>query len=204
MARLRFAFAIAAAFAAAPALHARELYYGIGLSYGDATSDNVTGGSGESELRAGMLSLAVGQRFAAGSGFVAWEANADLSFGAETENTITGDTCSPVASGSYLCSHDATIRLVGVMGTSVGPSTEIFGTLGIGVVRGDFATGSTTQGSGTVTGATAGLGAQHMLSNGSSIRGEVIFDRFRNADQSAGFESDYDATTLRLSLVRKF
>lgn len=204
MTHRRFACAIAAAVFAAPALHAQDLYYGIGLAYGNATSGNVTGGSGESELRAGMLSLAVGQRFAAGNGFLGWEANADLSFGAEAENTVTGAPCPTTASGSYLCSHDATIRLVGVMGTSVGPATEIFGSLGIGVVRGDFATNTFTQGSGTVSGATAGLGVQHMLSNGSAIRGEVIFDRFGNADQSAGYESDYDATTLRLSLVRKF
>jgi hypothetical protein len=72
----------------APAV-AQDFYWGGGLADASGTSDNVAGGSGESDLAAGMLSLSLGQRFDRGSGFLGWEANADLGFGADTEGATT-------------------------------------------------------------------------------------------------------------------
>jgi opacity protein-like surface antigen len=195
------ALAIAAT-TAAPAV-AQEFYFGGGLAYSSGTSDNVTGGGGESDLSAGMLTLLVGQRFAAGSGFWGWETSADLSFGAETENTDNGFPCSDGAEGSYLCSQDATLRLVGIYGMPVGQGTELFGSLGVGMMTGDFADSSSSVESASTYGLTVGAGVNVAVGNELTARGEVIYDSFTNTTQDE-YSSDYKGTTFRLVLVRKF
>lgn len=185
-----------------PAL-AQDVYLGGGLAFASGTSDQVTGGAGESDLSAGMVSLILGQRFERGSTFFGWETSADFSFGAETESPFTGTACSVSATGSYLCSQDVTLRFVGIYGASVGQGTEVFGSLGIGVMKGDFATSFLTVESAAVHGLTAGVGINQAFGNGLIGRGEVIYDKFTNSSQEA-FSSEYTGTTVRLSVLRKF
>jgi len=182
---------------------AQDFYYGGGLAYSSGTSDNVSGGSGESDLSAGMVTLILGQRFAAAKGFWGWETSADLSFGAETENSASGVPCSASASGSYLCTQDATLRLVGIYGTSVGQGTEIFGSLGIGMFFGDYANNSTSVESAATYGLTVGVGLNREFGNGLVVRGEVIYDDFTRDTQDT-FSSEYSGTTVRVALLRKF
>lgn len=195
------ALALAAA-TAAPAL-AQEFYYGGGLAYASGTSDNVTGGGGESDLSAGMLTLLVGQRFAAGTGFWGWETSADLSFGAETENADNGFPCSDGAEGSYLCSQDATLRLVGIYGMPVAEGTEVFGSLGVGMLTGDYANSSSSVESASTYGLTVGAGMNVDVGNGLAARGELIYDSFTNTTQDE-YSTDYKGTTFRIVLVRSF
>jgi hypothetical protein len=185
-----------------PAL-AQNVYWGGGLAFGSGTSDQVTGGVGSSDLSAAMVTLILGQRFDRGSMFYGWEASADLSFGADTENSVTGVPCATVASGSYLCSHDMTLRIVGVLGTSVGQGTDVFGSLGVGILKGDFADNSFSVESASVQGVTAGVGVNHAFGNGLIGRGEVIYDKFNHSSQ-AFYSSEYTGTTVRLSVLRKF
>ncbi|MBL9047276.1 MAG: outer membrane beta-barrel protein [Tabrizicola sp.] len=203
---LPLALAIAAALPASAM--AQEMYYGGGLAYSSMTSDRVLGGSGTSELKTGMVSMIVGQRFAAGdSAFWAWEANADLSFGAKAENPDTGLECALGASGSYLCGHDATLRLVGIYGAPVGQGTEIFGSFGLAVLVGETAVDTDEVDSGMHSGMTVGLGLSHALANGMTLRGEVIYDHFTKDNYDvpvSGNISEVDATTFRLSLLRRF
>jgi opacity protein-like surface antigen len=182
---------------------AQDFYFGGGLAYSSGTSDGVIGGSGESDLSAGMVTLILGQRYAAGNGFWGWETSADLSFGSETENSISGLPCSSAASGSYLCSHDATIRIVGMYGAPVGQGTEIYGSLGLGMMTGDYATDSFTVESASTFGVTVGVGLNREFANGLIGRGEVIYDDFGNDTQEI-FDSSYSGATVRLALLRRF
>jgi hypothetical protein len=184
-----------------PAL-AGDLYWGGGIAYTSGTSDNVTGGDGSSDLSAGMLTVILGQRFASGTGFFGWEASADPSLGAGAESTANGTTCAP-ATGSYLCTHDATVRVVGQYGMAVGEGTEVFGSLGVGVLKGDFATSPATSTSAQVSGLTLGLGLNRDYGNGLTFRGEVIHDNFTNFSESVN-ASEYSGTSVRLALLRKF
>lgn len=187
---------------------AQEMYYGGGLAYSSMTSDKVRGGSGTSELSTGMVSLIVGQRFAAGdAAFWAWEANADLSFGAKAKNPDTGYECAQGSSGSYLCGHDATLRLVGIYGAEVAQGTEIFGSFGLAVLAGENSVNTNAVDSGMHSGMTVGLGLNQTLANGMTLRGEVIYDHFTKDNYDipvSGNISEVDATTFRLSLLRRF
>lgn len=196
------------ALAAAGQGQAQELYVGGGLAYSHGTSDAVSAGSGGSILSAPEVSLVFGQRFtpsANSSLFFGWEANADFSFGTGTAGTQTDAGCSSGATGSYLCAQDSTLRLVGVLGTTLPDSgIGLFGTLGIGTLRGDFSSSPFSVGSGSVSGWTAGIGVKHSMFNNMEMRGELIYDKFDNADQPSDFESQYTGTTIRVTVVRKF
>ena len=182
----------------------QDLYFGGGLAYTDGTSDTVSAGSGSSSLSAPLLSAVIGQRFTAANVFFGWEANADFSFGAGTTGSVTDAGCSDGATGSYLCAHDATVRLVGVVGTTINNGISLFGTAGLGGLKGDFSTSPSAVESGSVYGWTAGVGISHGLFNGAEMRGELIYDKFSNPDQPNAFQSQYDATTVRITVVRKF
>lgn len=194
---------VASAISLATPVLSQDVYWGAGLASGSGTSDQVTGGAGSSELSAGMVSFILGQRIDRGSMFYGWETSADLSFGADTENSVSGSSCTTFASGSYLCSHDMTLRLVGVLGASVGQGTDVFGSLGVGILKGDFADSSLTTESASVKGLTAGLGLGHAFGNGLIGRGEVIYDKFNSSSQEA-FSSEYSGTTVRFSVLRRF
>ena len=182
---------------------AQDFYVGGGLAYSSGTSDHVTGGSGSSELSAGMVTLILGQRFAAGSGFWGWETSADLSFGHETENPATGAGCAVAATGSYLCKQDATLRLVGIYGMPVGQGTEIYGSLGLGMLMGDYADNTLSVESASTYGVTVGVGLNRDFGNGLTGRGEVIYDNFNN-DTQEQWDSVYKGATVRLALLHKF
>lgn len=195
---------VVAAFAASAgsAASAQEFYFGGGLGYTSGTSDSEFGNS--SDLDAGMLTLLFGQRFAAGSGFWGWETSADLSFGSETEESEIGAVCSvDGAAGPYLCEHTATVRLVGLYGMPIADGTEVFGSLGVGMLLGDYADSSSTVESAYTYGATVGLGVNRDFGGGLVARGEVIYDSF-NRDTQEFYESDYSGTSLRVALIRKF
>jgi hypothetical protein len=185
---------------ASPAL-AEGFYFGGGLSYSNGTSESEFIGT-NSDLKAGMATLILGQRFEAGTGFFGWETSADLSFGADTD--YFGGTCAEEgADGPYLCTHDATVRVVGIYGTSIGSGTEVFGSLGVGTMLGDYATSPSTVESARTYGVTFGLGVNHDLANGLTLRGEVIRDRFTR-DTQEDYDSTYSGTTVRVALLRKF
>ncbi|WP_431298403.1 hypothetical protein [Tabrizicola sp. BL-A-41-H6] len=195
---------LVAAFAASAgsAASAQEFYFGGGLAYTSGTSESEFGNS--SDLDAGMLTLILGQRFAAGSGFWGWETSADLSFGSETEESSFGAVCSvDGANGPYLCEHTATVRLVGIYGVPVGADTEVFGSLGVGMMLGDYADNPFSVESARTYGGTIGLGLNRDFGGGLVARGEVIYDSF-NRDTQEFYESDYSGTSLRVALIRKF
>ncbi len=202
MARLLSIVVAAFAATAGSVASAQEFYFGGGLAYTSGTSQSEFGNS--SDLDAGMLSLIIGQRFAAGTGFWGWETNADLSFGSETKESTFGAVCSTDgANGPYLCEHKATVRLVGVYGVPVGAGTEVFGSLGVGVMLGDYADSPTSVESARTYGATAGLGLSRDFGGGLTARGEVIYDSFDRNSQEF-YDSSYYGTSLRMALIRKF
>lgn len=151
-----------------------------------------------------MLSLIFGQRIAAGNGFLGWESSADLSFGAETKHSVLGSVCSvDGAAGPYLCEHQATVRIVGTYARSVGAGTEVFGSLGVGVLRGDYADSPGSVISSKTYGATLGLGFNRDFGRGLTARGEVIYDRFDSNTQEL-YDPTYSGATIRFALVRRF
>jgi hypothetical protein len=183
---------------------AQEFYFGGGLAYGSGTSTPGQVTDTEADLDAGMLTLILGQRFAAGQGFWGWETSADLSFGAETESSPGGAQCATDgATGPYLCKHDVTIRIVGQYGMPVAEGTEIFGSLGVGLLSGDYANNSFSVESAYTYGATAGVGVTHAFGNGLTMRGEVIYDSFTNDTQDR-YSSEYKGTSLRVAFLRQF
>lgn len=185
-----------------PSVSAQEFYLGGGLAYSSGESKAEFGDP--ADLQAGMVTLILGQRFAAGNGFWGWETSADLSFGAETEESSAGTTCATAgADGPYLCKHDATLRLVGIYGVPVGQGTEIYGSLGLGMLLGDYADGPNTVASDATYGLTVGVGLNREFGNGLIGRGEIIYDNF-SSDTQESYNSDYTGTTVRLALLRKF
>jgi hypothetical protein len=197
-------FIAAALVALAPTVSsAQDFYFGGGLAYSSGTSESSFSGT-DSDLQAGMVTLILGQRFAAGSGFWGWETSADLSFGAETENSISGLTCAAGgAAGPYLCEHKATLRLVGIYGTPIGQGTEIYGSLGLGMLMGDYADNSFTTESASTYGLTIGVGLNREFASGLIGRGEIIYDNF-NRDTQDFYSSNYQGATVRFGLIRKF
>ncbi len=186
---------------AAASAQAQQFYVGGGLAYVSGESD--WGSPTEtSELSTGAASIIVGQRYDLANSFWAIEANADLTFGAAAD-PIGPEECGVSASGPYLCEHKATVRIVGIYGLTTASGLDIFGSLGYGVVYGDFADDTASVGSGHVGGVTAGLGLARDIGAG-AVRGELIYDNFTSANQSGGFESDYTATTARVSYIMKF
>jgi hypothetical protein len=182
---------------------AQDFYFGGGLAYSTGESDAAPGFFG-SELDAGMVTLIVGQRFAAGNGFWGWETSADLSFGAETEQVGTGGTCAvDGADGPYLCEHDATLRLVGIYGAPIGQGTEIYGSLGLGMMMGDYADNTNSVESAMTYGLTVGVGLNREFGNGLIGRGEIIYDHF-NRDTQEFYNSNYSGATVRFGLLHRF
>jgi Outer membrane protein beta-barrel domain len=182
------------------AASAQEFYYGGGLGYTSGTS--ILFGTDTSELQTGVVTLVFGQRYAAGNGFWAWETSADLSFGAETD--FQGFVCSvDGADGPYLCQHDATLRLVGIYGAPIGQGMEIYGSLGLGALLGDYADNSNSVESAMTYGLTVGVGINRDFGNGLTARGEVIYDNF-NRDTQEFYNSNYQGTSVRVALLRKF
>lgn len=194
---------VMAGVAAAPAL-AQEFYLGGGLAYSSGESSVAVGGP--SALETAMVSLLVGQRFDRATGFWGWEASADLSFGAEATFFDGTGTCADNGSDGrpFLCRHDATLRFVGVLGTEVTEGTSVFGTLGLGILQGDFSTGAFDSASGYAYGPTVGLGLSHSIGPGTALRGEVIYDSFTNSDQPGSGSSDYTGPSVRLAVTRSF
>lgn len=185
-----------------PSVSAQEFYLGGGLAYSAGESNAEFGDP--ADLQAGMVTLILGQRFAVGNGFWGWETSADLSFGAETEESSAGTTCATAgADGPYLCKHDATLRLVGIYGVPVGQGTEIYGSLGLGMLLGDYADGPGTVASDATYGLTVGVGLNREFGNGLIGRGEIIYDNF-SSDTQESYNSDYTGTTVRVALLRKF
>lgn len=206
---LRFAAAAAALCVSAAIAEAQDYYFGAGLGYVSAEStanaNNVNSGSGTSDLGTGAVSLIGGVKFPLANGFWGIEGNGDFSMGSDTD-PAGGAVCGTSATGAYLCSHDMTLRLVGLYGFNMSNGWTAFGSLGIGAVYGDFATNTTTIGSAHVSGVTYGIGLSKPVGSG-SIRGEIIRDDFSNSSQSLGAavqDSDYEATTVRLSYIHRF
>lgn len=186
-----------------PSVSAQEFYLGGGFAYSSGKSEGIVRGH-KSDLQAGMVTLILGQRFAAGNGFWGWETSADLSFGAETEQVGIGGTCAADgADGPYLCQHDATLRLVGIYGTPVGQRMEVYGSLGLGMMLGDYADNTDSVESAYTYGLTVGVGLNREFGNGLIGRGEIIYDNF-SSDTQEFYDSDYTGTTVRLTLLRKF
>ena len=185
-----------------PSVSTQEFYFGGGLAYSSGESEAEFGDP--ADLQAGMVTLILGQRFAAGNGFWGWETSADLSFGAETKQVGTGGTCSADgAAGPYLCQHDATLRIVGIYGTPVGQGMEVYGSLGLGMMLGDYADNTDSVESAYTYGLTVGVGLNREFGNGLIGRGEIIYDNF-SSDTQEFYDSDYTGTTVRLTLLRKF
>lgn len=185
----------------APLASAEGLYFGGGVGYTGATSRAQFSANNASEFDSGLATLILGQRFAAGTGFWGWETSADFSFGDEPE--FNSFTCDEGAGGPYICAHTATLRLVGIYGRPIAPGTDIFGSLGVGMALGDYASDEDVVESAYTYGLTVGIGVEHAYQSGLIARGEVIYDDFPGDTQEV-FNSDYRATTIRLAILRKF
>ncbi|SHJ62910.1 hypothetical protein SAMN05444000_1113 [Shimia gijangensis] len=202
------AIAISLGFTAASPTLADGIYYGFGLGFASAESEQGGGGVGFSELESAMLGVTTGYKWNVNSGFAALEMDADLSFGQETENTVTGFACSSGATGAYFCTHDATIRLRGIYGAPVGNGWSIFGALGYGFVSGTGAISPATTAKAITGGVTAGLGIQKQIGGG-TLRVEFIHDNFSSGVKKADaggflYTPTWEANTLKATYLINF
>lgn len=173
-------------------------YAGVGLSFAQAESDVSAAVGSEGDLTA--LSFVLGNKWIRGNYSYAIELDADINMG----GTLTPDgPCGSAATGPYMCDQDATVRLRGLVGRPLGDA-ELFGAVGVGATFGTFATGETTTGSGSVYGLSLGAGVNYPIRDGMSVRGEINYDNFTNADQPFEQESDWDALSVRLMAVFNF
>lgn len=182
---------------AAAAQAVAGLYSGVGLSFAHGTSDD--GGAG-SEGDVTGLSFVLGNKWIRGTVSYALELDADVNIA----GALAPDgACGADAADAYMCEQDATVRLRGLVGKPLGDA-ELFGALGVGATFGTFATGADTDAAGTVYGLTFGAGVSYPVRDGISIRGEVNYDNFSQADQASDQESDWNALSVRLMAVFNF
>jgi opacity protein-like surface antigen len=172
-------------------------YAGAGLSFAHAESDVSTVGS-EGDLTA--LSFVLGNKWIRGNYSYAIELDADVNVSGKLKQD---GPCGVDATGPYMCEQDATVRLRGLVGTPLGDA-ELFGAVGVGATFGTFATGETSTGSGSVYGLSLGAGVNYPIRDGMSVRGEVNYDNFNNADQPFGQDSDWESLSVRLMAVFNF
>lgn len=174
-------------------------YAGVGLSFAHGESEAVNGPAGsEGDLTA--LSFVLGNKWIRGNVSYGIELDADVNVAGKLKQD---GPCGVDAIESYMCEQDATLRLRGLVGTPLGEA-ELFGALGVGATFGTFATGETTTASGKVYGLSFGAGVNYPVSDGVSLRGEVNYDNFNNADQNDNQESDWNALSIRLMAVFNF
>ena len=179
------------------------LYVGGGLSFTSAdstASTNGVSGSGSSTGELFGLSIVSGYLWSGGG---TWNFGAELDADFSLNGAIDGASCGSAATGAYMCDHKATVRLRGIVTTQVGAGT-IFGALGVGVALGDFADGPFTVSSGSVYGASVGVGFVRPIGGNASIRGELNYDMFNNADQFGGQASDWSAVSARVMAIFQF
>lgn len=174
-------------------------YAGVGLSFAHGESEAGVGPVGsEGDLTA--LSFVLGNKWIRGNVSYGVELDADVNVAGKLK---PDGTCGVDAIESYMCEQDATLRLRGLLGAPLGDA-ELFGAVGVGATFGTFATGETTTGSGKVYGLTFGAGVTYPVSDGMSIRGEVNYDNFTNADQNDNQTSDWNALSIRVMAVFNF
>lgn len=177
-------------------------YTGVGLSFANSNSTAITGtGSSDGDLTA--LSIVLGKKWDRGPLSYALELGADIGFDDTVAPSVGNGACGVDADGAYMCSHDGTLRLRGLVGTQLGDA-ELFGALGVGAAFGDFATAPTTIASGSVYGLTVGTGISYPVNDNISIRGEVHYDYFTGSDQAGGTESEWDAVSARVMAIFNF
>lgn len=192
---------VAAATLLASSAYAEMQYYGGGgIGYSKATSNGDFGFSSEGGLF--QLGVTLGARYDRQRLFFAAELDSDINVGGEME--YSGTPCSGGAIGPYFCSQAATVRLRGMVGTSIS-SYEVFGTLGYAVMFGNGATNTNTTGRGSVGGVTYGIGAQKAFGNG-TVRLEVIQDSLTGIiDKPADrYSPTWEATTVKVSYLWDF
>lgn len=185
-------------------------YAGIGLGYSSAESLAAPGGgSGASELDTALIGVTGGYRWDTDTGFLAAEVDASIPRDSNLTNTVSGATCPvpalPGATGAYFCSYDATVRIRGIWGASVGSGWELFGSAGFGMAIGQGATSTAAVDKAVTGGLTGGFGAQKAIGNG-NLRVEFVHDRFSSGiDKPNGtFTPKWEANTLKASYLFSF
>jgi hypothetical protein len=179
------------------------LYFGIAAGQSSVTSGaGWTFGPEASEGSFGTAGATIGYRQTPGPWFYAAELMVDAPLDGDLTDKFSGSDCSLFNDGPYFCSVDSTMRLRGVVGTSVTDRLEGFASFGIASVIGDSGVSANSVAHNRNTGITAGIGVQSRLASGGTLRGEVIYDRAdRSATLPMGFDPDYEAVSLRLTYL---
>ena len=177
------------------------MYFGLGFGYADMGSTGF--GPPGATAEGGLLGLTAGYRGpAGGSGFYALEADADF---ADNTFEFSGAGCDLFADAPYYCKTSAVLRLRAIYGVTTSSGWEVFGSGGYGMVFGDAAIQPSGQSTSTTTGGfTFGLGAQKAFGGGTA-RLEVIRDNFtENVSGGDGYDTTYEATTLKATYLFSF
>lgn len=187
-----------AAILATSAVEAEDGFYaGLGLGAGWGESDG-----GDSAGSLGNVGLTLGFRQDMDGFFWGGEIDSDLSFHDLLESS--GVSCDTQAFGPYYCTHDATLRFRGVIGTELMDGLELFGTFGIGVMEGQGAIDISATDSATTAGFTGSLGVQMDLGPG-TLRGEVIYDNFtHNLEPAAIYTPTWSETSAKVTYLIGF
>lgn len=184
--------------AAGPAA-AGDFYYGLGLGYGHAKSGTGTFGSAASKANLSLLGLTLGYRVDRTKVFFGGELDGDVRLGGTFHDQASGSTCTTGANGPYYCSVDSTLRLRGIVGTSLSNGYEVFGSLGVVQVNGTSAVGPTSQANVRSTGFTIGIGAQRAMPKYGVGRLELIYDKADSSNNPGGYDPKYNSVTLKAS-----
>jgi len=178
-------------------------YYGIGLGYSSADSnEGIAGGASGTSISSAefaALGLTLGYSRDRGNMFFGGELDADISAGTFD---FMGIDCSFGAAGPYYCATDATVRLRAIVGTDLNGDYQVFGAAGFAAVSGTSATGPGITSNAVNTGYTVALGVQRRLNNGAMARVEVNYDDLSNAATNGGnFEPDYKSVGLKFTYL---
>jgi len=204
MKRWLFGISILLAPALAQAQTQPGFYGGAGLSFTSAESTAVPGGSGTSTGELFGVSVVGGYLWNGGG---TWNFGAELDADISLDGAMDNAFCGIGATGAYMCDLQATVRLRGIVATEVGAGT-IFGALGVGAAFGDFATNPANFGPGSIYGVSVGAGFVRPIGGNASIRGEVNYDMFNNANQPIfafpGLASEWSAVSARVMVIFPF
>ncbi len=201
--------------AASVSAQGMDYYIGGGYESSSAVSTATVRSGTYSDGALSSLVLVGGMEMDRGAYFLGGEINVGMNIG----GTLTPRTrivgggppppilgtgvCGRFAWGPYACSVDYTARARAIVGVNVG-NVGLFGTAGAAMISGTFATSPLRTEAATVSGTTYGVGARYTLSNGMMLRGEVIWDNLTNSTQTGRNDSDWTATSVQLTLIKRF
>ncbi len=185
-------------------------YFGTGFSYRLMSAHRFKDEKRYIQRKRSNHDMVLGYRSEKGRAFFGPEINVERFRRGWFQDMTVPVNCEAIQNASYYCSRRSTYRVRGIYGRKLGQRTEVYGALGMGVMKGY---GPIQQGRislGINAGVTVGLGIQYPIRRNGMLRAEVVYDNFdlvvqhpRGPDGQR-YSPSYEATTIKVSYIMSF